>query len=302
MSFAPNQRTARRRRLPLTVPALAGLLLVAAAIPAKATMTVIAAENVYGDIARQVGGEDADVSSILANPDQDPHLFEVSPSVARAVANAQTVIYNGIGYDPWMERLLAASRAPSRQTVDVAALAGYKLGDNPHIWYLPDTMSRLADTLAADYQARDPLHASAYAQRLAIFQTSLVPVRARIAALRQRLQGIQVTATEPVFGVMFAALGMIPRNTGFQRAVMNETEAGASEVAGFETDLRSHRVRLLVFNSQASDVVADRMKAIAIQAGVPILGVTETEPAGTRYQAWIMGMLRDLDRAIPDVR
>ena len=282
--------------------ALAVLFLLAAATSAQAALTVVAAESVYGDIARQVGGEDVDVTSVLANPDQDPHLFEVSPSVARAVADAQIVIYNGIGYDPWMERLLASINEPSRAVVTVAALAGCRPGDNPHIWYLPDTMSRAADALAAGYEARDPSHAASYAQRLAVFQASLAPIRARIAAMRRRLQGTPVTATEPVFGAMFAALGLMVRDTGFQRAVMNETEAGASQVAAFETDLHAHRVRLLVFNSQASDVVADRLRAIAIAAGVPVLGVTETKPAGVHYQAWVMEELLALDRALPDAK
>ena len=278
------------------------MLLFAVAVPAKAAIPVVAAESVYGDIAKQIGKEDVDVTSILANPDQDPHLFEASPSVARAVSTAQIVIYNGLEYDSWMQRLLSAARAPARQAIAVAALAGYHTGDNPHIWYQPDTMSHLADALAAAYQMRDPQHASSYARRLANFQASLVPIRARIASLRERLHGLPVTATEPVFGAMLAALGMASRNQGFQRAVMNETEAGASEVAAFETDLRAHRVKLLVFNSQASDAVADRMKAIATAAGVPTLGVTETEPAGLGYQAWITAELEALDKAMPNSR
>ncbi len=299
VSFTLKQRRNTKSSRPfLTKEALACFLL-SVVTPAKAAVTVVAAENFYGDIAKQIGGKDAEITSILANPDQDPHLFEASPSVARAVSAAQIVVYNGIGYDPWMERLLAATRAPNRQAIAVAALTGSQPGDNPHVWYVPDTMALLANTLAADLAARDPAHAAAYAQRLARFLASLAPIRARIASLRQRLQGTQVTATEPVFGVMFTALGIVPRNKGFQRAVMNDTEAGASEIAAFETDLSRHRVKLLVVNSQASDTMADRMKAIAIRAEVPILGVTEIEPACVSYQAWVMGELDALDRAVP---
>ncbi len=278
--------------------ALVLCVLLTATRPAWAGLAVVAAESVYGDIARQIGGADVTVTSILANPSQDPHLFEVSPSVARAIAAAQIVIYNGIGYDAWMERLLAATHAPGRQALAVATLAGSKPGENPHIWQSPETMSRLAIALASSYQERDPRHAPAYAQRLAAFQHSLQPIRGRIAELRAGLQGTQVTATEPVFGTMFAALGMIPRNSGFQRAVMNETEAGASEVAAFESDLRSHRVKLLVFNAQASDTVADRMKAIALSSGIPTIGIMETLPARLDYQAWILGELDAVDKAV----
>ena len=266
---------------------------------AASPIAVVAAENFYGDVARQLGGTGVAVTSILANPDQDPHLFEVSPSVARAVSAAQIIIYNGIDYDPWMRRMLAAARAPARQVIDMASLAGHTPGDNPHIWYQPETMSRLASALAARYDALDPGHARNHAQRLAEFQTSLAPVRARIAGLRRRLHGTPVAATEPVFGYMFEELGMISRDQGFQLAVMNETEVSATDVAAFETDLRSHRVKLLVYNSQANDTVADRMRAIAVAAGVPTVGVTETEPPGTTYQAWIMGELDALEKAVP---
>ena len=282
--------------------ALAWLSLLSLGAPGTANasaISVVAAENFYGDIARQLGGPGVAVTSILANPDQDPHLFEISPSTARALSAAQVVIYNGIDYDPWMRRMLAATRAPARQVIVVSSLTGQRPGDNPHIWYQPATMALLAGALAARYAALDPVHARLYAQSLAHFQASLAPVLARIADLRRRLHGIQVTATEPVFGYLFEALGMVSRNQGFQLAVMNETEVSASDLAAFETDLRSRRVRLLVFNSQASDTVADRMRAIAIASGVPAIGVTETEPAGTTYQAWIMRELDALDRAVP---
>ena len=263
-------------------------------------IAVVAAENFYGDVARQVGGADVSVYSILTNPDQDPHLFEVSPSVARAVSAARIVICNGIDYDPWMERLLAASHDHDREVVVVGALAGRKAGDNPHVWYQPETMSLLAVALAARYAALDPAHASGYGRRLAGFQAALAPIRARITEMRLRLAGTRVTATEPVFGYMFDDLGMVSRNQGFQRAVMNETEVSASDLIAFEDDLRSHRVKLLLFDRQATNKVADRMKAIASEASVPTLGATETEPPGLHYQAWITTELDAVDRALPE--
>src|ERR1700730_11092961 len=110
-------------------------------------VNIVAAENFYGDVAKQIGGANVKVTSILSNPDQDPHLFEVSPSVGRNVSAAQIVIYSGIDYDPWMEKLLAAARSANRKTIVVAALAGRTTGDNPHIWYDPATMLALAKTL-----------------------------------------------------------------------------------------------------------------------------------------------------------
>jgi zinc/manganese transport system substrate-binding protein len=292
-----------RGAVPATLRAssLAVLFLALCLIPARAAeapIPIVAAENFYGDIARQIGGPDVSVHSILSNPDQDPHLFEVSPSVGRNVSAARVVIYSGIDYDPWMAKLLQAARSAHRQTIVVADLIGRKSGDNPHIWYDPHTMLALARTLADDLSADDPVHKAAYEQRLAVFQASMQPVEAKIAALRQKFAGTPVTATEPVFGCMFAALGMQVRNMAFQMAVMNNTEPGASDVAAFENDLRAHKVSLLVYNSQTSDPIAARMAGIANAAHIPIVGATETEPPGKNYQAWMMGELDAVDRAL----
>jgi len=262
------------------------------------TVGILAAENFYGDIAQQIGGPHVVVTSVLNNPDQDPHLFEASPSVARAVAGAQIVIYNGIDYDPWVDKLLGAARNSSRVTIAVGNLIGKKPGDNPHIWYDPQTMRALATQLAADLTQADPGNRADYARRLAVFEQSLQPIETRIATLRKKFAGTPVTATEPVFGYMLDALGMQVRNTRFQTAVMNDTEPGASEVAAFENDLRMHRVRMLVYNSQASDPVAQRMRDLAASSGIPVVGATETEPKGKAYQAWISSELDTVQGAL----
>jgi zinc/manganese transport system substrate-binding protein len=183
----------------LAAPALAQV--------AAQPVSIVAAENFYGDIAKQIGGPDVKVTSILSNPDQDPHLFEVSPSVGRDVSAARIVIYNGIDYDPWMEKLLGSARSTKRETIVVADLVGKKTGDNPHIWYDPATMVALAKTLSEALTADDPGHKAGYEHRLARFEDSVKPIQAKAAELRQRLAGMPVTATEPVFGYMFDALG-----------------------------------------------------------------------------------------------
>lgn len=266
---------------------------------AAGPVSVVAAENFYGDVAQQIGGAEVKVTSILSNPDEDPHLFEVSPSVARAVSAARVVIYSGIDYDPWMAKLLVAASGTERRTIVVADLIGRKAGDNPHIWYDPRTMLALAKTLADDLSRADPAHRAGYGERLARFQRSVEPIEAKIAALRARLDGTPATATEPIFGYMFDALGMKVRNQSFQLAVMNNTEPSASDVAAFEDDLRLHRVKLLIYNSQASDPVAERMVKLAKASHVPVVGATETEPAGKNYQAWMLSELAAVDRALP---
>ena len=266
---------------------------------ASGPINVVAAENFYGDVAEQIGGPAVKITSILSNPDQDPHLFEASPSVARASSIAQIVIYNGIDYDPWMEKLLAAAKASDRKVIGVADLLRKKTGDNPHVWYDPATMPALAKELTNALSEADPGHQAEYQQRLLRFQYSMQPIQAKIAVLHERLAGTPVTATEPVFGYVFDALGMQVRNLPFQMAVMNNTEPGATDVAAFENDLKTHKVRLLVYNSQASDPIAERMQKLAKASRIPVVGATETEPPGKKYQAWILSELDAVDHALP---
>lgn len=277
------------------------LSLVASAVaqPTAPPLAIVAAENFYGDVAQQIGGPGVRVTSILTNPDQDPHLFEASPSVGRAISAARIVVYSGIDYDPWMETLLKATRATDRQVIVVAALTGRKTGDNPHIWYDLGTMLAYAKALTTALATDDPAHAAEYAAREARFAASIAPIQARIATLRQRLSGTPVTATEPVFGYMFAALGMQVRNLSFQLAVMNNTEPSAADVAAFERDLKRHVVGLMVYNAQASDPIAARMQRLARAGHVPIVGASETEPPGKTYQAWMLDELEEVDRALP---
>src|ERR1700680_93969 len=139
-------------------------------------ITIVAAENFYGDVAQQVGGAAVKVTSILTNPDQDPHLFEASASTARDIAAARIVIYNGADYDPWMSKLLAASRASGRTTIEVAKLVGKKAGDNPHLWYDPATMPAVAKALAAQLAKLDPERRGDYEAQRETFEASLKPL------------------------------------------------------------------------------------------------------------------------------
>jgi zinc/manganese transport system substrate-binding protein len=282
----------------LFMAVLALLARPAAAQTASGAINIVAAENFYGDVARQLAGGDATVSSILINPDQDPHLFEASPSVARLLSAATIVVYNGADYDPWMAKLLAAARSPNRRTIIVANLVHRKAGDNPHLWYDPVTMPTYAKALAATLAERDPAHKEDYQQRLGVFLAALQPMDAKIADLHSRFAGTAITATEPVVGYMAAALGFTMRNERFQLAVMNDTEPRVSDIAAFANDLRKHQVRLLFYNSQASNPTAQRLVRIAEQSNIPVVGVTETEPPGKTYQDWMMGQLDAVAQAL----
>jgi zinc/manganese transport system substrate-binding protein len=282
---------------------LAGAFALVAAGPLSAQTTVpalsiVAAENFYGDIASQLAAPDARIDSILSNPDDDPHMFEASPSVARALSGAKIVIYNGADYDPWMEKLLAAAKSADRQVIVVGDIVHKHAGDNPHLWYDTANAAAAAKALSAALVAADPARKPLYDTRLQTFLASLAPIDAKVAAMRASYHGTPVTATEPVFGYMASALGLTMRNERFQIAVMNDTEPAASDVAAFEGDLRHHKVRVLLYNSQATDESAKRLMGIAQQSHIPVVGVTETEPQGKTYQAWMTAELDALASAL----
>jgi zinc/manganese transport system substrate-binding protein len=274
------------------------LAAVADARAAGGKIVLVAAENFYGDVAQQIGGDRVAVASVLKNPDQDPHLFEATPAVIRQVAAAQVVIYNGAGYDSWMEKVLGVTARPGRVVIAVADLMHKKPGDNPHLWYDPQTMPTVAAALAGALSAADPAHKGDYAARLKIFLASLQPLNDRVAAIRSKYAGVPVTASEPVFDDMAAALKLTTLDQHFQLAVMNDSEPSARDFAAFERDLRTHQVRLMFYNKQTSNAVVAHLVDVARAANIPVVGVTETCPPGRSYQDWMLGELDATEKAL----
>jgi zinc/manganese transport system substrate-binding protein len=280
----------------LVAASIISSMLISTHAAVAASIHIVAAENFYADIARQIGGDRVTVTSILSNPDDNPHLFEASPKVAKAISQAQIIIYSGAGYDDWMSKLL--TRKTSLKPINVADLIAREPGDNPHIWYDPHTMLTLSLALKQSLIEQDPTHQSTYSQNWKKLVHSFHPLLARIDHLEQIYSGTPVTATEPVFGYMFAALGMKVRNLPFQMAVMNDTEPSVSQVKHFEDDLIHRRVKFLLYNNQVSDPSTERLKQLANKHQVPIVGATETMPKGLHYQEWISQELDAVQQAL----
>lgn len=262
---------------------------------ADGPIRIVAAENFYGDLARQIGGDHVAVTSILSNPDADPHLFETSPSTAKDMAKAQLVVSNGADYDPWIAKLLGAAGTHPK-TIVAADLVGKTSGDNPHLWYDPATFPAVAKTLAADLSSIDPAHEADYAKNLQAFDASFEKATADVAEIKREHPGIKVTATEPVFGYMASALGFEMLNYPFQVATMNNAEPSPSEVVAFEKSLTSGEARILFYNGQVTDKTTERLLGIAKAHKVIVVGVTETEPKGTSIQSWFSGQLAEIKK------
>jgi zinc/manganese transport system substrate-binding protein len=262
---------------------------------------VVAAENEYGNVASQIGGRYAQVSSIESNPNTDPHTYEVSPKVAGEVSGAQLVIQNGVGYDAFMSKIESASSSSTRQVINVQHLLGLPDSTpNPHLWYDPSTMPRVATTVATDLAKLDPGHASYFRANARRFVASLGPWMTAIAQLKATYPGAPVATTEPVADYLLQAAGINNRTPfAFQADIMNGVDPSPQDVS-LEHSLLSHRqVKVLVYNQQVTDSLTQSFIADAKKAGIPVVGVYETMPVpGYDYQSWMMAEVHALDQAL----
>lgn len=266
------------------------------AINAKALINIVTAENFYGEVAKEIGGFYVQVSSILNNPNQDPHLFTTTPSTVVAFLKADIIVYNGADYDPWMQTLLSTQK--NRHIIVVAELMNIKKGSNPHIWYMPETIPTYAEKLADTLSQIDPAHRKYFQKQLMNFNQSYQPVFEIIKNLKQHFNNTPVIATEPVFNYMAEAIGLKMHGEGFQLSMMNDVPPTFSQVKQFEDDLRQHSVRIFIFNDQVINPSINRMLAIAQEEKIPVVGVSELMPINLTYIQWIMQELIHLENAL----
>ena len=270
-------------------------------------ITVLAAESQYGAIARRIGGQYVEVESILRNPRRDPHLFTTSPSTVRAVEEAQVVIYNGLGYDEWMQDMLASSANNNKLAViKVSALLGSegRSAANPHIWYKPQTFPLLARQLAEEFKAilHEPQASEVIAHNLDSFLQENKGVQDKVAALKKRYAGTAVTATEPVYNDMAEALGLVMAGKTFQYRIMQGAEPSARQIAHYQQLLYHHQVKVLFYNKQVTRPLIDNMLDIARHQSVGIVGISEIMPAGRNPDKWLLATLRHTADALEATR
>ena len=284
------------------VLAAAGMSLSACGGSLRSTgkLDLVAAENVYGSIATQIGGPHVSVTSILTSPDADPHLFEPGTSNGLAVAGARVVIQNGLGYDAFMTKLENAAPSKSRLVVTMADVLGIHGKDaNPHLWYDVPQLGRVAGAIATALEHADPAHASAYRAGLSRFDRSLAPLRREVAAIRARHNGAPVAYTEPVPGYLVSAAGL--RNLApdsFTRPIEEGTDPSPSAVAAMSQLIAAHRIRVLLYNRQAVSPITAGLAGRARKAGIPVVPVSETLPPHLTFQQWQLAQARALAAAL----
>ncbi|HYM49924.1 MAG TPA: zinc ABC transporter substrate-binding protein [Candidatus Limnocylindrales bacterium] len=264
------------------------------------TLQVLAAENFWGSIAAQLGGSHVQVTSIVTNPNADPHEYESNTADARAFATADYVILNGAGYDDWATRLLAANPNPSRKVFTVADLLGKKPGDNPHFWYNPSWVEQVADRITADYKAIDGADASAFDQQRAQVRSAFAPYHARIAAIKSKFPGVKVGATESIFVYLAQALSLdLISPPAFMQAVAEGNDPPAQTVAAFHDQVQTGAIKVLVYNVQTATAVTTNLRQLAVQQNIPVVGISETlQPPDATFQDWQLAQLLTLENAL----
>ncbi|KIL40595.1 hypothetical protein SD70_12715 [Gordoniibacillus kamchatkensis] len=260
---------------------------------------LVAAENFYGEAAKAVGGDYVEVTSILNSPDADPHDFEPTPEASKSVHDAQVVVYNGIGYDEWMKKLIDASGdAKNKAVIAVGSdIMGKKEGDNEHIWYNPDTMPKYVDRLAEQLSKLDPSHKDAYRKQADAYKASLAPFTSLVKELKQA-SPVPVAVSEPVFDYMAEALNLSVSDKKFSMAAEEETDPAPAEVAQLQNDIKGKKITMFVNNIQASSPTVKNIVELAKQNEVPVIEVTETLPSGKNYVQWMVDQLNQIKAAL----
>ncbi len=263
-------------------------------------LRVVAAENFWGSIVGQIGGDHVKVLSIVSDPNADPHEYESTASDARAVATANYVVMNGAGYDSWMDKLVGANPNAARSILNVADLLGKRPGDNPHFWYSPDYVNRVAARMEEDLAALDPADASYYAAREQALLASFAAYQGRIAAISRQFGGTKVAATEDIFVYLADAAGLdLISPPAFMSAVAEGNDPSSASVVAFEDQLRSGQVKALVYNQQTITPLTDSLRQLAAEQGIPVVAITETiQPPTLSYQDWMNGQVTDLQNAL----
>jgi len=261
----------------------------------------IGTENEYANVLSQIGGVYVHVSSILNNPNTDPHTFEASPQVAEEVSSAELIVQNGVGYDTFMNKIEAATPSSNRKIIVVQNLLGLPNDTpNPHLWYSPKTMPATAKAMASALGALQPAHAAYFDANLARFDSSLEPWFDAIASFKAQFAGTAVATTEPVADYMLQAMGMDNLTPFvFQADIMNGVDPAPEDVSLEDGFFTKHQVKVFCYNQQVVDALTESIRQTALSAGVPVVGVYETMPTpGYDYQTWMLAELQAIKRAV----
>jgi zinc/manganese transport system substrate-binding protein len=280
-----------------------GVRMPAAAAPAEpcpsAVVNVIAVENQYGSIVAQLGGQCVRVTSLVNDPSADPHEFQTDVQVGKAYQTAELVVQNGLGYDEFSNKITATLRQKP-MVVTGGDVVGLRAGDNPHLWYHPDYITRMSRAITHALKQLRPMAGAYFDAQARDFTAALSPYHTLIDEIKQRFAGTPIGATETVFVYMAEATGLnLISPPRFMQAVAEGTSPTVRDVATFHEQIQRKQIKVLMYNTQAVSNLASQLQTMAQESGIPVVGVTETlVPVHDTFQNWQVRQLRDLLRAL----
>ena len=284
-----------------TCVAAAGCGYSTTAVPRRGQLAIVAAENFWGSIAAQLGGDRVALDSVIVDPGTDPHSYTATPADGIAMGGARLAIVNGTGYDSWASKLLAATPSADRSVLDVGSLLGLREGDNPHQWYSPDSVRRVAAAISADLERLDPAGRGYYEQRRTRFlDVALAPYDALLRSIRRDDHGVPVGYSESIFAPLGTALGLrLLTPPRFAKAVAEGTDVAAADLRTVQAQANRHEIRVWIYNRQNATPDVQRVTAAARAAGIPVVTITETlDPASDSFEQWQVAQLQALQSAL----
>lgn len=263
------------------------------------TLTVVASTNVWGDIVSRIAGPGVTVRPILSDPAADPHSYESTPADAAAITDADLVVYNGGGYDEWVNRILDTDPAVRAKGIEAFALRGDQTDDNEHVWFDPAAVTGVITQVTERLSALEPAQGDALRRRAGAFAGEVDQLAARLAAIGQTRPGSRVVSTEPIAHYLLrtAQVGDVTPPE-FVEAIEAENDPPVASVATTDDLLSARQAEALVFNPQTETPVVDQVRTVAQQAGLPVVEVTETLPPNTSYTQWVTGLRGALAQAL----
>lgn len=268
---------------------------------AASVINVVAGENFWGDLITQIGGAHVKVTSIISDPNTDPHEYESDAKDAASLARADLVLENGLGYDDFMAKLLSASPRSGRVVLSVQKILDITDSDaNPHVWYDTERLPEVAAAVGDQLSKLDPADSTTFTANVQTFNASLKPILDVIATIKAKYSGTKIAYTERVPGYLVDAAGLtlgVP--TSFTQAVEDGSDPTPADAAAFDAAITHKTVKVLLYNGQVTDDQTTKIKRLATDSGVPVVGVTETLPStDASFQAWQLRQAKEILTAL----
>lgn len=257
---------------------------------------VVATLGFYGEAAKAILGDRGQVTTVINSPSIDAESYEPDVKTAKKVAKADVVIENGLGYDSWMDRVVAANDDAQTKKLTIGTLMGKKTGDNPHLWTDPTTMVKVTRHLVAQFSKLEPKHAAEFKRRGAAYEKQLRILPQLAAQLAKHSNRQKVAVSEPVFDFALSAMGYRISDGHFAQSIEEDSDPTPADITKLQNQIKHRQIAFFVENTQNTSKNVTAMVNLAKKYGIPIVKVTETMPTNQSYRTWMLKQYQQVQR------